>query len=140
MISIITPMYNEELVIREVLKKLLDSLKGLNEEWELIVVNDGSTDNSLKIAEETAAENKNLKVVSYALNRGRGYALRAGFRNARGDIIVTTEADLSWGEDIIFRMISELKKEPEADIVIASPHMPGGGYRNVPFYRQDLSI
>jgi len=132
-------MYNEEIVIREVVLKLLNSLEGLNEEWELIVVNDGSVDNSLKIVEEIAKENKHLKVISYPKNRGRGYALRMGFKNAKGDIIVTTEADLSWGEDIIFRLVSKLKDNQEVDAVIASPHMQGGGYRNVPFYRRFLS-
>ncbi len=132
-------MYNEEEGIKEAILRLLKSLKDLPDEWELIVINDGSTDNSLKIAEELAQTNGNVKIISYTQNRGRGYALRTGFKHAKGDIIITTEADLSWGEDIVIRLVSKLKEEPEIDMVIASPHMPGGGYRNVPLGRRFLS-
>lgn len=139
MISIITPMYNEEAVIKNVVLRFLKALARLPEDWELIVVNDGSTDRSLQIVQEIAGGDPRLSIVSYSRNKGRGYALRTGFKAAQGDIIVTTEADLSWGEDIVFRLVAKLHEDSDADIVIASPHMEGGGYRNVPLYRTFLS-
>lgn len=137
-ISVIIPMYNEELVIVESINRLVNTLSQLEDSWELILVNDGSTDETLKLANEESKKHPNVKVVSYIPNRGRGKALRTGFANAEGDLIVTTEADSSWGEGIIIKLLEELKKE-NVDIVIASPHRYGGGFKNVPFHRRFLS-
>jgi hypothetical protein len=53
--------------------------------------------------------------------------------------VVTTEVDLSWGEDIAHRLVEAFEKHPEADMIVASPNLPGGGYRNVSFHRVLLS-
>ena len=139
MITVISPMYNEELIIEKSVKNMLKKLSELKEEWEYIVVNDGSTDKSLEIVSKIAAEHQKLKIVSYEINRGRGYALRQGFKAAKGDIIITTEADSSWGENIVLEFLEHFKKNPTLDMIIASPHLEGGGYRNVPLYRVLLS-
>ena len=139
MISIIVPVFNEELRIDQSISNLLDTLKKLDEQWELITVDDGSTDRSHEILNEIAKQNERLKVVSYSINKGRGKALRVGFSHARGDIIVTTEADSSWGDEIIFLLIEKLRENPNYDFVIASPHLEGGGYKNVPYHRSFLS-
>jgi len=137
-VSIIAPMYNEELVIVNSINRFVKILTQLEDSWELILVNDGSTDDTLKLATEEAKKYPNIKVLSYMPNRGRGKALRTGFAHAKGDLIITTESDSSWGEEIIIKLLAELKKN-EADIVIASPHCRGGGYKNVPFHRKFLS-
>ena len=139
MISVVCPFFNEELIIESSLRLMLRNLAALPDEWELIIVDDGSRDRSLAMARAVAAEHPELRVVSYPVNRGRGYALRTGFGHARGDLVITTEIDSSWGDDIVARIAAELRKRPEADIVIASPHLPGGGYRNVPLWRVLLS-
>jgi hypothetical protein len=54
---------------------------------------------------------------------------------ARGDIVITTEIDSSWGDDIVRRIVDEFEQRPDADVVIASPHLQGGGYKNVPALR-----
>jgi glycosyltransferase involved in cell wall biosynthesis len=118
---------------------MLKQLSSLQLEWELIVVNDGSTDESATIVHQIAKEHPNLRLESYPTNRGRGCALRKGIASARGEIIVTTEIDLSWGENIVHELVSAMNKWPDADIVVASPHLPGGGYRNVPAKRVWLS-
>ena len=59
--------------------------------------------------------------------------------HARGDLVITTEIDSSWGDDIVARIATELRQRPDADVIIASPHLPGGGYRNVPLWRVLLS-
>jgi len=139
MISVVSPFYNEEAILEASVNLMLKNLTALDEDWELIVVNDGSTDGSLDIARRLAARDGRLRVVSYAPNRGRGCAIRMGVSRARGDIVVTTEIDSSWGDDIVSRIAAEFRARPDADIVIASPHMPGGGYRNVPRLRVFLS-
>ncbi|HWP48962.1 MAG TPA: glycosyltransferase family 2 protein [Candidatus Limnocylindrales bacterium] len=138
-ISVICPFYNEVEIIEQAIQQLLDQLKLLDGEWELILVNDGSTDNSGQIAQQIAKDCPNLRVLGYPYNRGRGYALRTGIAAARGNIIITTEIDLSWGETIIQDLIGAMRKWPDADMIVASPNLPGGGYKNVPFKRVWLS-
>ena len=139
MISVVCPFYNEEAIIGNSIRLMLENLASLTEEWELIVVNDGSKDGSLAIARELAAAHPRLRVVGYPVNRGRGYALRTGVARARGEIVVTTEIDSSWGDDIVHRIVAEFARRPDADLIIASPHLPGGGYKNVPSRRVFLS-
>ena len=137
-VSVIIPCYNEEEGIRASVTSLLANIASLSS-FELIAVNDGSTDKTLDILKELAQTEPRLTVLSYPTNRGRGYALRVGFCHASGDIIVTTEADSSWGDDIVLRLVRSLEENPDADLVIASPHRKGGGYVNVPRHRVLLS-
>jgi len=134
-LSVVCPFFNEEAIIEKAITTLLEKMQLLATTWELIVVNDGSTDNSLAIAARLGDRFPRLRVVSYSVNRGRGYALRQGIAHARGEIIITTEVDLSWGDDIVARLFAAMQEHPEADIVVASPHLHGGGYKNVPWKR-----
>ncbi|MCE5252277.1 glycosyltransferase family 2 protein [bacterium] len=139
MISIVCPFYNEDSILENSVLLMLSNLVKLQEEWELIIVDDGSEDNSLETARALEKEHGNLKVISYPSNRGRGYAIRTGVAQSRGDIIVTTEIDSSWGDDIVYDIVEKFKEKPDADIVIASPHLSPGGYKNVPLKRVFLS-
>lgn len=94
-LSVIAPMYNEESGIRRNINSFLETLKKRVDTWELILVDDGSTDSSLRFATEVADKEPGLIIVHYQPNRGRGYALRQGFRVARGKYIITTESDRS---------------------------------------------
>lgn len=138
-ISIVCPFYNEASILEHAVRTLLSRFRSLEGEWELIIVNDGSTDGSAAIAERLEGEYPWLRVLGYRYNRGRGYALRTGIAAAKGEIIVTTEIDLSWGDEIVHQLAAEMRSHPECDIVVASPHLPGGGYRNVPAKRVWLS-
>jgi glycosyltransferase involved in cell wall biosynthesis len=113
----------------------LDRLERLPAVSELIVVNDGSTDESAAIVERLCQQHSRLHMITYPFNRGRGYALRQGIAQAHGAVVITTEIDLSWGEDIVQRLYESMKLRPDVDIVVASPHLPGGGYKNVPWKR-----
>jgi dolichol-phosphate mannosyltransferase len=138
-VSVICPFYNEATILQDAIETLLARLQNLEVNWELLVVNDGSTDGSAEIALEVARANPRLRVLGYRYNRGRGRALRTGIEQARGRIIVTTEIDLSWGIDIVERLYEAMEQNPDVDIVVASPHLPEGGYKNVPFKRVVLS-
>ena len=70
---------------------------------------------------------------------GAAIALRTGIATARGDIVVTTEVDCSWGDDIVHRIARVFDEHPNTDMVIASPNLPGGGYQNVPPRRVAIS-
>jgi glycosyltransferase involved in cell wall biosynthesis len=138
-VSVICPFYNEAELIEHAIRTMLAHLATLDRAWELIVVNDGSRDGSGEIARRLLREDPRLRVLEYSLNRGRGHALRTGIAAARGEIIVTTEIDLSWGEDIVHRLVDAMDRWPEADMVVASPNLPGGAYRNVPLKRVLIS-
>jgi dolichol-phosphate mannosyltransferase len=132
-VSVVTPFYNERAVVEHAIRSFAASLATLGKRWELIVVNDGSTDGSAEIAERVVAElGPNVRLLGYPRNRGRGFALRTGIAAARGDVVATTEIDLSWGEHVVHELVAALDADPRADIVVASPHLPGGGYKNVP--------
>ena len=138
-VSVVCPFYNEAGILEHAVRHMLEQLASLDGEWELIIVNDGSTDESPAIAERLRAVSPRLKVLGYKRNRGRGNALRTGIAAAQGAIIVTTEIDLSWGDTVVQELVDELKAHPEADYVVASPHLAGGRYHNVPFKRVMLS-
>jgi len=137
-LTLITPMYNESDGIERSITQILQAMDKLSVSWEYILVNDGSKDDSLAKAQALLAGRDNCRVESYSPNRGRGYALRRGFMAARGDYIVTTESDLSWGTGVIGQLYEKLK-ETGADMAIASVHLAGGKMENVPGHRRALS-
>lgn len=136
-VSVVCPFFNEAAILDHTIRHLLQQLESLDADWELIVVNDGSTDDSDRIAR--AITSPRLRVLGYAHNRGRGYALRTGIAAAAGDIVVTTEIDLSWGDRIVHDLVDAFRRDPMVDIVVASPHLPAGGYKNVPAKRVWIS-
>lgn len=139
MVSVVSPFYNEEAIIEQSVRLMLGKLESLSCSWELILVNDGSVDASLEIVRGIVRGDSRVKIVSYDMNRGRGYAIRAGVKDSSGDIVVTTEIDLSWGDDIVHRLVEAMRDKPDASIIVASPHLDGGGYVNVPKFRVALS-
>jgi dolichol-phosphate mannosyltransferase len=138
-VSIICPAYNEEDGIENAILKLRSCLDELSHAAEVLIINDGSADRTVEVALRAIGSDARFRVLSHRVNFGRGRAMRTGFQEARGDIVITTEADLSWGADVIGRMVDALERDIRLDAVFASPHLPGGGYRNVPRYRIALS-
>lgn len=118
---------------------MIENLKSQFNNWELIIVDDGSTDNSLALAIEVIqTTGQNVRLLSSSINEGRGRALKNGIDAASGDIIVTTEIDCSWGLNVVEDLTTELINT-HSHVVIASPHLPDGGMVNVPLNRRILS-
>lgn len=140
--SVVCPFFNEEDIIVHAAESMIDHLRKHHDSWELILVNDGSEDRSLDMlrAALERLDEKRVRVVSSIVNLGRGRALKMGIDHSSGDIIVTTEVDLSWGKDIVERLVKQLDDHPDCDFVIASPHLFGGGFLQVPWHRRMLSI
>jgi len=134
-LSIIIPMFNEAENAESTLNRVEEALASFNGTYEIIAVNDGSHDNTLDILNRLAKQDRKLKIVSYSRNVGRGMALKKGFKESSGEIIVSIDADLSYSPHYILDFVETLRKEPEIDFVLASPYMPGGGVQNVPFHR-----
>jgi len=138
-LSIVIPMYNEAENAEVTLKRVEQALASFPGSFEIIPVNDGSVDGTLEILKKVVEQNRKIKVVSYAKNAGRGRALRSGFKASSGDIVVSTDADLSFAPNYILDIIKVLRNEPDIDFVIGSPYMPGGSIQNVPFHRLWIS-
>lgn len=116
-ISFVIPIYNEEKGFREFYTKmLLPELKKINHDYELILVNDGSSDGSLKVIQELAEKDKHIKVLCFSRNFGKEVALTAGIREADGDAIMTMDADGQQPPKLIHEFIK--KWEDGGEIVI----------------------
>jgi glycosyltransferase involved in cell wall biosynthesis len=113
-ISIVVPLYNEEENVRELHGRLKEVLDGLGSEYELIFVDDGSTDGTLPLLQEMQSGDGRVVVLSLRRNFGQTAAFAAGFDYARGDVIVTMDGDLQNDPKDIPRLIDMIR---ENDIV-----------------------
>jgi dolichol-phosphate mannosyltransferase len=138
-LSIIIPMFNEAENVGATLREVEETLASFQGAYEIVAVNDGSTDNTPEELKRVAGENRRVKVVSYTRNIGRGMALRRGFQESKGEIIVSIDSDLSYDPHYILDFVKTLRTEQEIDLVLASPYMPGGGVQNVPCLRLWIS-
>jgi glycosyltransferase involved in cell wall biosynthesis len=139
-LSIIIPVYNEEDSIKDTIDELESYMNGYagDDSWELILVNDGSRDNTLKIINSEKQNKPWLKIVDLGANFGRGMALRNGLTEAKGEIIVSLDADLSYAPYHIERMVEEMFSK-KADLVLTSAYGRGGSVKNVPLIRLWIS-
>lgn len=131
---LIVPAYNEALEIAASLtaldRYLCAELPAYD--WELLVVDDGSTDGTVAAVRSLApALTVPIRVVEHVENSGLGQALRTGFAHATGDVVVTMDADLSYDVGHIGRLVQAWESTGAA-IVLASPYMPGGSTVAVP--------
>jgi dolichyl-phosphate beta-glucosyltransferase len=94
-LSIVIPSYNEELRLPATLSQIAAYIDATNREVEVVVVDDGSRDRTISVAESFRNKIPSLRVVSNGENRGKGYSVRHGMREARGVIVLFTDADLS---------------------------------------------
>jgi glycosyltransferase involved in cell wall biosynthesis len=141
LVSIVTPAYNEAAIIQDNLFDLCQYLKGLEDEyrWELIIVNDGSRDNTGELADAFARSRSNVHVIHHVRNGGLGQALRSGFAHSQGLYIVTLDLDLSYAPEHIEALLTRIQ-QTGAKMVVTSPYMKGGKVSNVPRLRLLLSI
>jgi len=117
-LSIVIPVYNEKNYIEKVINMVEDVKLNYPLEKEIIVVDDGSNDGTGEILNRLKEE-KNLKIIFNEKNMGKGYALRKGFENSTGDIIVIQDADLEYDPNDWNEMI-KLILEDKADVVYGS--------------------
>ena len=108
LLSIIIPVYNEENNISPLLERLIPIIETYN--YEVIFVSDGSTDKTADKVKSFADSNKRIKFVSFYRNFGHQMALTCGYRYAKGDCVITIDADLQDPPEIIHEMIEKWKK------------------------------
>ncbi|OQX85584.1 MAG: glycosyltransferase [Candidatus Latescibacteria bacterium 4484_7] len=107
-ISVIIPLYNEEESLEELYERLVRVLSNEGHEFEIIFVDDGSTDGSLDVLRTLRDKDKRVKILSFRRNYGKSAALSEGFRVAGGDVVVTIDADLQDNPDEIPGLIAKL--------------------------------
>ncbi|ADZ08978.1 glycosyl transferase family 2 [Methanobacterium lacus] len=137
-ISVIVPMFNEELNVQRTLSEINNALNDYSD-FEIIAVDDGSTDKTFSLLNEFRAKNSHIIVLKHKTNYGMGKAIRTGFEESDGDIIITIDADLSYRALNIPVLVSELENDISIDIVVGSQYMEGGDVKNVPFNRLFIS-
>ncbi|RCV66048.1 Glycosyltransferase involved in cell wall bisynthesis [Methanophagales archaeon] len=115
-VSIVIPVYNEEENIRKLHTKLSDVLLAITGNYEIIFVDDGSTDNSFAILNELNNEGNSVKVIKFRRNFGQSAALSAGFDYSKGDVIITMDGDLQNDPADIPKLLDELE-EDDYDVV-----------------------
>jgi dolichol-phosphate mannosyltransferase len=138
LLTIMIPAFNEEKTIEANIKTVSRFLDQYEKNSEILIVDDGSTDSTHRILSKLVKTNKRVRVLNHQKNMGIGAALRTGLRNAKGDIIITMDSDLSYPPEDIPKVIDMLK-DKNADIVIGSPYAKGGDVSRMPFLRLFLS-
>lgn len=137
MVSVIIPAYNEEKRIAKTLDALtafMESAFG-DKDYELLVVDDGSKDATKDVV--LAHGGKNVSLLSYGENRGKGGAVKYGVENAKGDIIIFTDADLPYPPESIKRAVELFEKE-QFDLILGSRVVSEQG-KKYPWYRTLMS-
>ncbi len=123
MLSVIMPAYKEEQCIYQNLLTTCTSIEEFCPDYEIIVVNDGSPDNTFQESMRARAVNPHIKVATYQINRGKGGAIKEGISRASGEYIAFLDADLDLSPTHLNTFLQELLNE-DADIVIGSKMHP----------------
>ena len=128
-VSIIIPCFNEEKTISLIIDKIYMQEKIIK---EVIIINDGSTDNTSKILMELKEKYRDIILINHENNKGKGSALKTGFSNATGDLILIQDADLEYDPSDYSKLIVPFIKT-DAQIVYGSRFM-GGDYVRLHYY------
>jgi glycosyltransferase involved in cell wall biosynthesis len=108
-VSVVIPLYNEEENVEILNERLSETMKALDSDYEIVYVDDGSTDGTLRLLEELQKKDDNIVVLSLRRNFGQTAAFAAGFDFARGDVVVTMDGDLQNDPTDIPRLLALIK-------------------------------
>lgn len=136
-LSVIIPAYNEEKRVLSTLSKICAYLFTKDFPYEIIVVDDGSTDNTLQMVKNFASSDNHIVILINEQNSGKGYSVRKGMLSARGEYVFFTDADLSTPIEEIEKCLPYLING--YDVVIGSRSMPGSDILvRQPWYREKM--
>lgn len=119
-LSIVTPFFNEEESLDHFFTNITPHLNSISNDWEIICIDDGSSDNTLSLLKERAAKNSKIKVLSFSRNFGKEAALTAGLEFASGDAIIPIDADLQDPPELIGQMVSKWLSGSEVVLAMRS--------------------
>lgn len=114
-LSVFFPTYNEETNIESTVGKAKKVLDKVASKWEILIINDGSTDRTAEIAERLHGQDKRIRVITHSLNRGYGGALKSGFKFSKYQWIAFTDSDGQFDFGEVTKFIA---KKDEADLIL----------------------
>jgi glycosyltransferase involved in cell wall biosynthesis len=120
-VSLVIPMYNEELNIEHAVAACVESLVKYAGDYEILIVNDASTDSSPRIAERLARENPHIRVLHHEKNRKLGGTIRTGFAEAKMDLVFYMDADIPFDPDVLGTAMRAMQLT-DADMIAAYRH------------------
>lgn len=136
-LSVVVPAYDEEARIGPSLQRLAEYYDAQPYPWDVTVVSDGSKDGTNKVVEEFAATHPKFKLLAYAPNRGKGYAVRRGILEAEGDIVLFCDADLATPQEETEKLLEHMRDG--ADVAIGSRPLKESNLEiRQPWYREQL--
>ena len=138
MITVIIPAYNEEGNISRIEEELIPVMVGLNETYEIIIIDDGSLDNTVNETKKIIKRDKHIRLVKHGKNKGLGSAIITGILHARGDKTIILDADFTFHPREISKLLDVYNKGGY-DFVIGSPFARGGRTKDIAFFRIVMS-
>lgn len=136
-LSVIIPAYNEESRIGPTLERLIFYLTATSRKFEIIVVDDGSSDNTSSTVKKLGAGLNGIRLIHYDKNRGKGYAIRKGVLSSQGDLVLISDADLSTPIEEFEKLDVFIKKD--FDIAIGSRGLDDSDIKvRQPWYRERM--
>ncbi|MFC1480180.1 dolichyl-phosphate beta-glucosyltransferase [Candidatus Omnitrophota bacterium] len=137
-LSVIIPAYNEEKRIAQTLDRVHDCMKGKEYGYEVIVVDDGSADDTLlKVADSCLVADNKLRVISNGENRGKGFSIKRGVLESKGDYVLFSDADMSTPIEEVDKLFDEIRQG--YDIAIGSRSISGSEIKvRQPWYREKM--
>jgi dolichol-phosphate mannosyltransferase len=109
-ISVVIPIYNEEETLPQLFERLAGAAAGWGEEWETVLVDDGSSDRSLELMEELAADAPSFRILQLSRNFGHQAAISAGIQHARGDAVVVMDGDLQDPPEVVIELVEKWRE------------------------------
>ena len=109
-VSIVTPMHNEEKCLEEFYRRVTDSMRAMNTTYEIVLVNDGSTDKTSGMIRDICSRDKRVKGVFLSRNRGQCIAIYAGIQHSTGKYVVVMDGDLQHKPEEIHLLVEEIRK------------------------------
>ena len=135
-LSVVIPAYNEANRIVPTLTTIYNYLSTRGGLFEVIVVNDGSDDHTVNVVSDFAKTHKGVRLIDSRINKGKGYALRKGMLDAKGEYCMFTDADGSTPIEELEKLLAPLR-ENKADACIGSRYLPGASIvKRQPYYRR----
>ena len=132
-ISVINPCYEEEKTVRQIIQLVQISL--ISYEYEIILVDDASKDNTRILIEEYSRNDEKVKVICHEINSGKGSALRTGINASIGDVVIIQDADLEYDPSEYWKLIKPIQ-EGKADVVYGSRFKSGEAARVLYFWHR----
>ena len=136
-ITLVIPMYNESSIIVDTAKTLDKYMSESFDSYEILFSDDGSKDGCANMVREL--DLPCVRVTGYGENKGKGASVRHAMLEAKGDIVMFTDADLAYGTDVVKRAYDALSADSEASILIGSRNLSSDGYEGYTFMRKLMS-